>query len=130
MHATLITTGVLTLMLVVLSGLVIAGRVTLRVALYDGGHEVMRQRIRTQANFVEYVPMALIVLTLVEWQRIGPSWLPAAMGATLVVARLWHAQGLLKRSGTSIGRFMGTNLTALVLVSGAIAVLGRGMGAW
>ncbi|MFM9968301.1 MAG: MAPEG family protein [Burkholderiales bacterium] len=130
MHASLITTGLLALLLLFLSGYIIAGRVKFRIDLFDGGNAVMRQRIRAQANFIEYVPIALLLLALVEWGKIGPGWLPAAMGGTLVVARLWHAQGLLSRSGTSAGRFMGTNLTGLVLLTGAIAVLGRGIAAW
>jgi uncharacterized membrane protein YecN with MAPEG domain len=130
MTATLITTGLLALLLLFLSGYVIAGRVKFKIDLGDGGNEDMRRRVRTQANFVEYVPMALILLMQLEYGAIGPGWLPGAMGATLVVARLWHAQGLLSSSATSPGRFMGANLTALVIVIGALAVLGRGMNLW
>jgi uncharacterized membrane protein YecN with MAPEG domain len=53
-----------------------------------------------------------------------------ALGATLVVARLWHAQGLFSSSGTSAGRFMGTNLTGLVILAGALAALARGAQLW
>lgn len=76
------------------------------------------------------MPLALILLLLVEKESIGPRWLAAAMGATLVFARLWHAQGLLSKEGVSPGRFMGTNLTGLVILAGAAACLGRGAGIW
>ena len=52
------------------------------------------------------------------------------MGGALVAGRLLHAQGLIASAGATFGRLAGTNLTALVIVSGAIAVLGRGAGAW
>ena len=130
MTATLITAGLLALLLLFLSALVIAGRVKFKIDLGDGGNEQMRQRMRAQANFVEYVPMALILLMLVETAAIGPGWFAGAMGATLVVARLWHAQGLLGSPGTSAGLFMGTNLTGLVILAGALAVLGRGVKVW
>ncbi len=130
MNATLITAGLLALLLLFLSGYVIAGRVKFKINLGDGGNEQMRQRIRAQANFVEYVPMALILVMLVESASIGPDWLPGAMGATLVVARIWHAQGLLSSSAVSAGRFMGTNLTGLVILTGALTALGRGMNMW
>ena len=130
MNATLITAGVLALLLLFLSGYVIAGRVKFKIGLGDGGNAHMQQRMRAQANFVEYVPMALILLFLVESASIGPGWLPEALGGTLVVARLWHAQGLIASSGTSPGRFVGTNLTGLVLLVGGIAALGRGMQMW
>lgn len=130
MTATFITTGILALLLLFLSASVIAGRVKFKIGLGDGGNETMRRRMRAQANFVEYVPMALILILLVELGPIGPAWLPGALGATLVVARIWHAQGLYSSSGTSAGRFMGTNLTMLVILAGALAVLGRGAQLW
>lgn len=130
MTATLITAGLLGLLLLFLSGYVIAGRLKFKIGLGDGGNDQMRQRMRTQANFIEYVPLALILLFLVESASIGPAWLPGALGGTLVVARLWHAQGLLSSSGTSPGRFAGTNLTALVILIGALAALGRGLTLW
>lgn len=130
MTVTLVAAGLLALLLFVLSAVVVAGRVKFKVTLGDGGNAVMRQRIRAQANFVEYVPFALILLFLVEKESIGPRWLAVAMGAVLVVARMWHAQGLLSSEGTSAGRFMGTNLTWLVILAGAIACLGRGAGFW
>jgi uncharacterized protein len=130
MTVSLITAGLLGFLLLVLSGYVIAGRVKFKIDLGDGGNEQMRQRIRVQANFIEYVPLALILIILVELGKIGPGWLPAAMAVTLIVARLWHAQGLFSNPARSAGRFMGTNLTALVILVGAAATLGRGIGVW
>jgi uncharacterized membrane protein YecN with MAPEG domain len=130
MAATLITSGMLGLLLLFLGGYVVAGRVKFKIDIGDGGNDIMRRRIRAQANFAEYVPVALILLMLMELGPIGPAWLPGALGATLVVARLWHAQGLLSSSGTSAGRFMGTNLTGLVILVGALAALGRGAQLW
>jgi len=130
MTVTLITAGLLAALLLFLGGFVIAGRVKFKIDLGDGGNAALRQRIRAQANFVEYVPLALILILLVEKESVGPRWLAAALGATLVVARLWHAQGLLSKEGVSAGRFMGTNLTGLVLLVGAAGCLGRGAGFW
>ena len=130
MTVTMTTAGLLALLLLFLSGYVIAGRVKFKVGNGDGGNETMRRRIRAQANVTEYVPIALLLILLMETGAIGPGWLIAAMGAVLVIARLWHAQGLLSSSGVSAGRFMGTNLTGLVILVGAVAVLGRAGGAW
>ena len=130
MTVTMVTTGVLALLLFALAVFVVAGRVKFKVDNGDGGNEAMRQRIRAMANFVEYVPVALILIMLVETGSVGPRWLVVAMGATLLVARLWHAQGMLSKPATSAGRFMGTNLTWLVLLVGAVACIGRGAGAW
>ena len=130
MTVSMITAGLLGLLLLFLGGYVIAGRVKFKIDLGDGGNEQMRQRMRAQANFVEYVPLALILIMLVETGTIGPGWLPVGMAAVLIVARLWHAQGLLSNPRTSAGRFVGTNLTALVILIGSVAAIGRGLGAW
>ena len=130
MKVTMLTAGVLSLLLLLLSGYIIAGRVKFKVDIGDGGNEQMRQRIRTQANFIEYVPIALLLIMLIESGKLGPNWLSSAMGGTLVIARLLHAQGLLSKTGVSFGRFVGTNLTGLVILVGAVVVLGRGFGAW
>ena len=130
MTVTMITAGLLGLLLLFLAGYVIAGRVSFKIGLGDGGNEAMRRRVRAQANFVEYVPIALILIGLMENGAVGPRWLVVAMGAVLVVARIWHAQGLLSNSGVSRGRFMGTNLTAGVILVGAVSCIGRGVGAW
>lgn len=130
MTITMITAGLLGLLLLFLGGHVIAGRVSFKVNLGDGGNEEMQRRMRAQANFVEYVPMALILIALMENASIGPPWLVMALGGVLVVGRAWHAQGLLSSSGTSPGRFVGTNMTVLVILVGAVACLGRGFSAW
>lgn len=130
MTISMITAGLLGILLIALSAYVIAGRVKFKIDLGDGDNPAMVQRIRAQANFVEYVPVALILLMLVEHAGIGPRWLAMAMGGALVVGRVLHAQGLVASPGATFGRFVGTNLTALVILTGSIALLGRGAGFW
>jgi uncharacterized membrane protein YecN with MAPEG domain len=130
MKVSMLTAGLLAILLIFLSAYVIAGRLKFKIDLGDGDNPAMQQRIRAQANFVEYVPIALILLMLVEYGGIGPSWMPMMMGGALVTGRLLHAQGLIASAGATFGRLAGTNLTALVIVGGANAVLGRGAGAW
>ena len=130
MRVSMMTAGVLGLLLIFLSAYVIAGRLKFKVDLGDGDNPDLVQRIRAQANFVEYVPLALILLMLVEYGRVGPKWLPMAMGGSLILGRVLHAQGLIASPGASIGRFVGTNLTALAIASGAVALIGRAAGLW
>lgn len=130
MRISMLTAGLLGLLLIALSAYVIAGRIKFKLDLGDGDNLAMQQRIRAQANFVEYVPLALILLMLVEYAGIGPRWLAMAMGGALVAGRVLHAQGLIASAGASFGRFVGTNLTALVIMTGAVALLGRGAGLW
>ena len=112
------------LILIWLSTRVIQGRVAFRVNLGDGGNEVMQRRIRVQANFIEYVPVALVLMLLVQQAGFG-AWVVHALGIALVIARLLHATGLGRFAGVSNGRVYGTGLTLAVLFAGAtLALLG------
>lgn len=84
--------------------------ITVRVGLYrvghnidigDGGDETLLRLIRSQANFVETVPLAVVLLLVMELMGAGDTWLHA-LGATLVVARILHYLGL-----SGLGPFMG-----------------------
>lgn len=130
MTITPITAGILALLLLVLSVLVVVGRGKLKILFGDGGDETLRRRQRAQGNFTEYVPMALILMLLMETGEIGPGWLLMSMAVVLVLARLWHAQGMLSNVPLSAGRVWGTSATWLVILVGAVATVGRGAGVW
>lgn len=93
------------------------------IGLGDGGDPVLLRKIRVHANFVEHVPLALLVLALLELGGLPQSllWL---LGVALLLGRLLHAAGLSRRSGYSFGRFWGTAITWGVLLAMALA------GAW
>lgn len=99
-----------------------------RIGIGDGGVPELARAIRAQANSAEYVPLALILLALLEASgRIPPAVLHA-WGAILVLARAAHGIGLSRASGLSPGRFWGTLLTFLTLLSAAVAGLWLGLG--
>jgi hypothetical protein len=110
------------LLLVWLSARVIQGRVVFKVDIGDGGNEEMQRRIRVQANFIEYVPLVLILMLLVE-QAGFSAWIVHLMGVTLIVARVLHAMGLGRFSGVSQGRFIGATVTFILLLAGAVLSL-------
>jgi len=110
------------LLLLVLSYKVVRFRQTLHVSLGDGGHSELDRAIRVQANFVEYVPIALLLMFLAELNAMNP-WLLHLAGGSLFVARVLHAWGLGSKSGTSFGRFYGILITWIVLLCMALANL-------
>ena len=114
--------AILALMLVWLSARVIRGRVAFKVSLGDGGHDEMRRRIRVQANFIEYVPLALFLMLLVQ-QAGFSAWVMHLLGIALVAARLLHATGLGRYAGVSNGRVIGAGTTLTVLCAGALLAL-------
>jgi uncharacterized membrane protein YecN with MAPEG domain len=99
--------GLLTLLLAIR---VVRGRWTGRVGLGDGGQADLARRIRVHGNTTETVPMALILLLVLELTGVGATWLHG-FGIALLVGRVLHAWGLSRHGGTSFGRMVGTVLT-------------------
>jgi hypothetical protein len=111
-------------MLLVLAALVVRARWATRTALGVGSDPRMERAVRVHANFVEYVPLALVLMLLGELNGFGAAALHAA-GTALLVSRILHAVGLSRHSARSFGRFwgtLGTWLTLLALAVGLLAV--------
>ncbi|MGQ0428583.1 MAG: MAPEG family protein [Gammaproteobacteria bacterium] len=106
--------ALLGLLLIALSAFVVLARRRYRVGLGAGKEEGMQQAMRVQANFAEYVPLALVLLVLAELTDLPAGAIHAA-GSALVVSRLMHAWGLAHSPGRSFGRFWGTAGTWLVI---------------
>jgi uncharacterized membrane protein YecN with MAPEG domain len=117
---TMLYAGLAALMLLVLSFRVIAVRRDARVGLGDGGIERLQQRIRAHANFAEYVPLALILMALIETSRV-PSWPLHLIGIALLAGRAVHAWSL--SAENLMGRTVGMSLTFAVLVVSAVWAL-------
>ncbi len=113
----------------VLSLLVIRLRMKTRTGLGTGGHPELERAIRVHGNFVEYVPLILLLLLIDAWLGIAPLWLHV-LGIALTVARLAHAWGISHNPGTSVGRFIGINVTLLTLLAAAVIAVVRGFCAW
>jgi uncharacterized membrane protein YecN with MAPEG domain len=109
-------------MLIVLAGLVVRARWATRTALGTGSDPRMERAVRVHANFVEYVPMALLLLLLAELNGLAPAALHAA-GTVLLVSRALHAWGLSRESARSFGRFWGTLGTWLTVLALAVTLL-------
>ena len=103
------------LLILVLAFRVVQARLRHRVGIGDAGHADLALRVRVHANAVEYVPLALLLILMLELGGTSALWIHA-LGGVLVFARLAHALGLSTSSGTSPGRFVGTLLTWGVLL--------------
>lgn len=115
-------TGLIGLLGVLLAINVVRNRLKLGVDIGDGGKDEMNRAVRVFGNFAEYVPLALVMIALLEMSG-GTRWLIHALGAVLLAARLGHAWGLSSSSGRSLGRFVGTTATWIVImVAGAMLV--------
>ncbi|MEQ3696936.1 MAG: MAPEG family protein [Pseudomonadales bacterium] len=119
-HITALYAGILALIWMGLAYRVVKGRWKHKVNIGDGANEDMERRIRVHANATEYLPLALILLAMLELGGVGHLWLHG-LGVVLVVARVLHAVGFSKSSGASFGRYWGTLLTWLVVTVMALA---------
>lgn len=89
------------------------------ISVGDGGDKDLLLAMRRHANFVEYVPLALILIGLLELNHVRGAAIHA-LGATLVVARLSHAFGIRADTMKTPGRFIGATLTVLVVLVSSI----------
>jgi len=107
---------------VVLSLRVALHRANAKVGIGTGGDPVLARKVRVQANFGEYVPLALLMLALLELAAFDPRLL-WTLGLALLLARVLHAVGLGSSAGYSVGRFGGAMLTfALLLVMAGLGI--------
>lgn len=121
---TLFYAALCTFLVLFLAGRVIALRLKHKIGIGDGGHGDLGRLVRSHANAVEYLPLALLLLGGMELNGY-PDAVIHGFGATLLVSRLLHAWGLSRSAGASPGRFVGTLLTLLLMVTMAVfAIIG------
>lgn len=94
----------------------------LRIPIGDGGNPVMLQAIRTHANNIEYVPLALVLLAVAEMAG-APGLAVHVLGGGLLLGRVLHALGLTRSTGTSPGRAAGMALTWLMIALSCLYAL-------
>ena len=76
MRITAFYAGLLAPLFLVLSVPVILARRGAQVAIGDGGNEVLQRRVRVQANFAEYAPLAPVLLAGRGLHAFGMSVVP------------------------------------------------------
>ncbi len=106
--------AILALMFIALSLRVIGLRRSSKVALGVGGHTALERRIRVQANFAEYVPLALLLLAFAEFAG-WPSWILHSLAVSLLAGRLAHAYGVSRTDEDFRFRVTGMAMTFTVL---------------
>ncbi len=122
MSVTPLYAGLLALWFVVLGVKVVDERRRHKVGFGDGGKPPLQRAIRGHANFSEYVPLALLLLAVLELSRF-PAYVLHGLGATLLAARLLHGYALSFTQHFPFGRVTGAALTFTVIaVAGALCL--------
>ena len=120
-HLPLLFAACCALFQVALTALVIARRVKTEIRFLEGGDAVLLHRIRAHGNFTETVPMALLLMALLELRGLGSAWL-WAFGAALLLGRALHVHGLLSVNA-KWARVAGMLATLAVISTEALAGL-------
>lgn len=124
MHITGIYLALAVLLVLMLAGRVMWLRNARKVALGDGGLPELARAIRAHANAVEYLPLGLLTLLVIELDQVRPD-LVHGFGIALLLGRVLHAWGLSRASGRSLGRALGIVLTWLTMLAMALLLLWR-----
>ena len=114
--------ALLGLLFLVLSLRVILARRGRNVGFGDAGDDGLLRRIRVQANFAEYVPLALVLLGIADARGASAVALHILCIA-LVVGRLAHAIGLSSPATDEAGRIVGMSGTQTAILGGAVLIL-------
>ncbi|MFW2830648.1 MAPEG family protein [Sphingomonas sp. ID0503] len=99
------------------------------VPVGDGGNPLIVARMRAQSNFAEYVPVALILMALVEL-HVGADGKLWGIGAALAIGRVLHPFGIerpvpnVMRAGGILLTWVATLLLALWAVLIGFGVTG------
>jgi uncharacterized membrane protein YecN with MAPEG domain len=90
-------------------------RTAAKVSIGDGGDPRLMARMRAHANFIEYVPIALILMALIDVYGHNSRllWL---LGIALVIARVLHPFGM-DRPSPNPFRITGILLTYVVTLA-------------
>ncbi len=116
---TAILASIAAVALVGLSLSVSFARMSAGVDIGPGDDPRLLRFIRAQGNFIEYVPLAVIVCGLAEYRGAGGGWVWAIAGL-LVIGRTFHAAGML--GGVMGLRAGGMVCTYLSLIVGAVVL--------
>jgi len=112
--------GLLAFLFLFLSIRVVFRRYSAGVSIGDGNDKDLQKRMRVQANFAEYTPIALILLAMAELQG-APLMVLHFLGLMLLSGRCIHAVGLGRSPQLIFARKTGMYLTVGMIVIAAFS---------
>ncbi|WP_340150088.1 MAPEG family protein [uncultured Sneathiella sp.] len=124
MHVTItpIFAALLALIFVLLSIRTVRMRWKTRISMGDEGNVEMQRAIRAHANFIEYVPITLLLMLFLEMRAVSIYGV-IAIGVLLFVGRCLHAIALSGKKMNFKFRASGMILTFTALIVGSLWLL-------
>lgn len=122
MQTTPIYAAILGLVFVVLSIRTLLLRRNLKVAIGNGDQPILPRAVRAHANFVEYVPISLLLISFLEIRTRTNLWIHTLCIA-LVIGRIVHAIGVSQVKEDFRYRITGMVITFTVIVAASIGLM-------
>ncbi|MGO2331841.1 MAG: MAPEG family protein [Pseudoalteromonas nigrifaciens] len=91
-----------------------------QISLGEGENPQLQRAIRAHCNFMEYVPFAIILLFLAEYQGLASHYCHA-LGAMLLIGRVFHNFGIVEKNLKY--RQIGVIATFLTMLISALVIL-------
>ncbi len=130
LDATLMYAPLFGLMYAVLTLIVVILRLRHDIPYGDAGNDLLMHAVRAHGNFIEYVPLILILSALLE--STGYQGIPVhGMLGFLLLARFSHATAMFLYTGSGmyrLTRVFGALTTWIVLVLVSVLLLGQVFG--
>ncbi len=105
--------------LVYLSYRVIKIRKAHSVSVGTAGDPSLERAVRNHGNFIEYAPLTLLMLAMVEYVGLA-AWAVWVLGIMFVASRLIHFAGFRSKEAPGVFRVVGMALTFTTLISLAV----------
>ncbi|MDF2232831.1 MAPEG family protein [Albimonas sp. CAU 1670] len=97
-----------------------------KVFMGDGGDPLVIRAMRGQANFVEFVPMTLLLIAMAALLG-APTLAIHALGVMLTLGRVLHAVHFVQADAPGWQRGAGAALTLLTLLLAALGAIAHGL---
>ena len=119
---TILYAGLFGLLLLVLSLNIFREYIRIAVNSTARSEELWKRAERAQHSFIEFVPMCLMLMFLIEVHG-APNPVLHCLGILLITARVFHAYGVGKGSAANVMRIIGTQTTYLTLMISSLAAI-------
>jgi len=121
-HLTGLYACALTIIFLILQYSVILQRGASKISINYGEDIVLAEKIRRHGNFIETVPLALVLMLAAELAGASAIWLHA-IGGLLLVGRILHPLGLKHDVMISPLRIAGTMTTQFSMLTAVSCIL-------
>ena len=115
MEITLLYASLLTILAIFLAIKVGMNRVETNIMTGEGESSMLLQSVRAHGNLIEYAPLALILLALLEMQNVSDFMLHLC-GSLFFLSRILHAYGVTISRESTPYRLVGALGTWLIML--------------